>query len=77
MKNKSKSTEINICRLIWSNIRRFQYLEGMTDERLAEALGITTRTLYDYNKDPSKISLDKIQSFVEDTNYDVDNLLAK
>ena len=45
-----RSTSIAV--VIWSNILRQQYLEGWSDKKLCAVLSITTRTLYNYQKDP-------------------------
>ncbi|WP_072416526.1 MULTISPECIES: hypothetical protein [unclassified Ruminococcus] len=64
-KNKSKSSGYNTARLIWGNIRRFQYINSLTNAQLAEALDVTERTLYSYDKDPSTLTLQRIQRFLD------------
>ena len=53
----------NIPRLIWANIRKFQYLKNIEDEKLALDLEVSSRTLSNYDRDPSTIKLDAIEKF--------------
>lgn len=64
----------DIHRLIWGNIIRFQFLNNLTDEQLAESMEISTRTLYNYHHDPSAISLGKIQKFIKNTGLTIEEL---
>ena len=63
--------------VIWSNIRRIQYLEHIPDYYLAEALNVTERTLINYDKEPQKITLERIQKFMDATNVTIDELILK
>ncbi len=60
-------------RIIWGNIRKFQYLNDLTDEQLADVLNLTTRTLYNYDKDPSDLS---IQLFIESSGLEIQELIS-
>ena len=50
MKMKKQNSVYGVDLLIWGNIRRYQYLNRLSDEQLAQSLGISTRTLYSYDK---------------------------
>ena len=62
--------DYEIAAIIWGNIRRIRYLNKLTDEQIAVMLGVTVRTLSSYEKDPSKISLEKLQRFIDNTKID-------
>ena len=64
-----------IQQIVWSNIRRYQYLLKMTDDELGESLGITSRTLYTYDKDPSNLTLDKVEHFLKVTGVGMESLI--
>lgn len=74
-KAKMANDTYKVYLLIWSNIRRFQYLNGLTDKQISESLGITTRTLYAYDKNPSALTLEKIQQFLEHSGLDMQALI--
>jgi len=61
--------------IIWSNIVRQQYLQGMTDKDLCEILGITSRTLYNYRQDPSALTMKQLQRVLEKMGIEMDTLL--
>lgn len=73
-KNKSKSSDCNTARLIWGNIRRFQYINSLTNAQLAEALNVSERTLYSYDKDPSLMTLNRIQAFIDNSGVSMEEL---
>ena len=62
--------------LIWGNIRRYQYLNRLSDEQLAQSLGISTRTLYSYDKNPSTLTLERIQCFLNDSRMNMQDLTS-
>ncbi len=61
--------------IIWSNIVRQQYLQGLTDKNLCEILGITSRTLYNYRQDPSALTMKQLQLVLDKMGVDMDTLL--
>ena len=63
-------------KIIWDNIRKFQYLNDLTDEQLAEVLKLTTRTLYNYDKDPSDLTLKRIQLFIDSSGLEIQELIS-
>ena len=66
---------MTIATIIWSNIVRQQYLQGLSDEQLCKVLGITTRTLYNYRLDPSVLTMKQIQSVLDKLDIDMNALL--
>lgn len=66
---------MTIATIIWSNIVRQQYLQGLTDVQLCKVLGITTITLYNYRLDPSVLTMKQIQSVLETLDIDMNALL--
>ncbi len=74
MKN-SQPRVMTIATIVWSNIVRQQYLQGLTDEQLCKVLEITTRTLYNYRLDPSVLTMKQIQSVLEKLDIDMNALL--
>ncbi len=73
--NKRASKAPIMARIIWSNIVRHQYLQGLTDKDLCEILGITSRTLYNYRQDPSALTLKQLQRVLEKMGVEMDTLL--
>ncbi|MCR5306201.1 MAG: helix-turn-helix domain-containing protein [Oscillospiraceae bacterium] len=65
----------NLGRLIWGNIVRQQYLLGITDTQLCEALGITSRTLQNYRRDPSAITIRQLERLLSNFGTDAESLL--
>jgi predicted transcriptional regulator len=73
---QNKTVKYTIYTVIWSNIRRHQYLLGMTDEQLSDMLGVSTRTLYAYDKNPAVLTLEKIESFLNETGIEMQMLIS-
>ena len=61
---------------IWGNIRKYQYINDLTDDELAKILELTTRTLYTYDKDPSGLTLKRVQNFIDSSGIDLDALIS-
>lgn len=68
-------TPTNIPRLIWANIRKIQYLKNIEDEKLALDLEVSSRTLSNYDRDPSTIKLDAIEKFCVKENIELKDLI--
>lgn len=68
-----RSTSIAV--IIWSNILRQQYLEGWSDKKLCEVLDITPRTLYNYQKDATVMTLGQVQAVLDKLDIPLTNLL--
>ena len=62
--------------VIWSNIIRQQYLLGITDEQLSKVLGVTVRSLYNYRKDPSVMTMRQIQALLDSFGVEMQALIA-
>jgi transcriptional regulator with XRE-family HTH domain len=72
---KKRTKTMTVSMIIWSNIVRQQYLQGMTDKDLCEILGITSRTLYNYRQDPSALTMKQLQRVLEKMGIEMDTLL--
>lgn len=68
-------SKVKLSRLIWSNIRKAQYLNELSDEQLAKALNVSVRTLNNYDNDPSRISFKNIEEFIDNTETPFEQLI--
>ncbi len=73
--SKKRSRSMSISIIIWSNISRQQYLQGLTDKQLCEILGVTSRTLYNYRQDPSALTMKQVQLVLDNMGVDMEALL--
>ena len=73
--NNRKPKSPTLCFIIWSNILRKQYLLGITDEQLSKILNITSRTLYNYQQDPSVITMKQLQFVLDKMDIEMESLL--
>ncbi len=73
---KTKAKTYTFYMVIWSNIRRYQYLNSLSDEALAKTMELTTRTLYNYDHDPSMLTLKHVQLFIEHSGLDIEALIS-
>ena len=74
-KKTSQPQEYEIAKIIWANIRRYQYINQFPDELLAKMINVTIRMLYSYDKHPDTINLGKIQNFIDEAKIDIHELL--
>ena len=74
--HKAKTKPYTFYMVIWSNIRRYQYLNSLSDEALAKTMELTTRTLYNYDHDPSALTLKRVQLFIEHSELDIEALIS-
>ena len=74
-KNATISSKVRISRLIWSNIRKSQYINQLSDEQLALALNVSIRTLNNYDNAPCKLSLETIEMFIKNTETPFEQLI--
>lgn len=72
---KPKARSLSIAVIVWSNIIRQQYLLGITDEQLCDAMGISIRTFYNYQKDPSQMNMKHIQALLDSMGIDMQTLI--
>jgi len=63
-----------IIKIIWARIRYYQMISDMPDAVLAEYLGVTPRTLLNYDKDASNLGLGQIAQYVYLTGRDMSDL---
>lgn len=75
MKKPSSTRTHPLARIIWSNLLRQQYLLGVTDAQLCELLDVTPRTLLNYRKDPSAITLRQLESLLNSFGIDPETLM--
>ena len=75
-KTEQQNKEYEIGYVAWGNIRRFQYINHLTDEQIAEILGVSTRTLYAYDKEPNTIKLETLQNFINETKINITELIT-
>ena len=75
-KTEQQNKEYEIGYVAWGNIRRFQYINHLSDEQIAEILGVSTRTLYAYDKEPNNIKLETLQNFINETKIDITEIIT-
>lgn len=59
-----KEKRITLYKKIWCKIRYWQNLNDIPDEELATHLGVSIRTIKEYDKDASNITLQKLDRFL-------------
>lgn len=64
-------------KVIWANINKYIYINGADYKKLAEVLQVSTRTLYNYSTNPEKLTLEKIQLFMDYFGIDMNYLISK
>ena len=64
-KNETRTARHTISRIVWGNIERHKYLAGVSDNQLCELLGVTSRTLLNYRKDPSNMTVKQLQAVID------------
>jgi len=70
-----KKSKFKLERVIWSKIRWWQMLNGISDIQLANSLKVTERTISNYDKDASNLTLDKIDGFLNNAGISISELL--
>lgn len=77
MKKKNNSqNQLIIYKIIWANIKKYQYINELSDNQLAIIFDVSLKTLYNYDKDPSKITLEKIQNFADELNLPIEKIIS-
>lgn len=66
-----KEKIIPIYRKIWFKIRYWQNINAISDDELARIIGVSTRTLSNYDKDAGSISLRMIDNFLTSIQMDL------
>ena len=72
---KSKN-KIALHKLLWCKIRLYQQLHDLTNQDLAAFIGVSERTLLEYDKDAKNITLGKLENFLLSEGLELDELLA-
>ena len=67
--------KVIICKVIWGNIRKFQYVQGMSMPQLAKILGVSERSIYNYDANPGNLPLGRVQLFIEATGVTMESLI--
>jgi len=71
MNNKAKP----LYKLIWCKIRYYQKLNDLSNEELAAYIGVSERTLLEYDKNAENLTLGRIESFLKSENMEIRDLL--
>lgn len=71
-----KEKRISLYKKIWCKIRYWQSLYDVSDTELAAYLQVCERTLRDYDKNVSCVTLGKIDNFLVVNKMELDELLA-
>ena len=72
---RNTSNATTFARRIWSNVLREQYLHCVTDEQMSTLLGVTHRTLANYKRDPSGVTVKQLQAILEGFGLDPEALI--
>ena len=64
MAAKCKSKRIPLQKLLWCKIRYWQNLHDVSNDELADFLGCSTRTLLNYDNNPSNVTLKMMDKFL-------------
>lgn len=77
-KNHMKNVKrIPLQKLLWCKIRYYQQLHDVSDELLSDTIGVNERTLKEYDKNASHITLEKIDRFLAAYNLTLTELIAQ
>lgn len=67
--------ELPLYRVIWCKIRYYQQLHEISDEALANELGVHVRTLSTYDKNAENVTFGRLDIFLYMNNLSLDDLL--
>lgn len=70
-----KKQRLRLYKLIWCKIRYYQQIHDISDETLANCLGVHTRTLKEYDKNAENVTLGKLDTFLYLNNINLNDLL--
>ena len=73
---KQHGRKMSIGVIVWSNIVRQQYLLGLTNEQISQAMGISIRSYYNYQQDPSLLTMKHIQAFLDNMGIEIQTLIV-
>ncbi len=71
-----KELPYEVSAIIWSNIRRYQYLNKLTKQQLADILHRCPKSLDSYDKNPTTLTLEMIQFFIDSTGLTMEELIS-
>lgn len=72
-----KEKRITLYKKIWCKIRYYQQLYDISDTDLANYLGVTTRTLKNYDRNASSLTLEHLDNFLYAVNIDITQMFLK
>jgi transcriptional regulator with XRE-family HTH domain len=73
--NKNTTKRIPLYKIAWCKIRYWQQLNDISDIDLAHCLDVSERTLREYDKNASNITLSRIDRFLYAYNLSITDLL--
>ena len=76
MAAKCKNERIPLQKLLWCKIRYWQNLHDVSNEELADFLGCSTRTLLNYDSNPSNVTLKMVDKFLYMTDMSLTDFLS-
>ena len=62
--NRKTTNRLLLYRLLWCRIRYYQQLYDISDDALANALGVHKRTLKEYDKSAENVTFGKLSSLL-------------
>lgn len=71
-----KVQRITLYKLVWARIRYWQSLRDIPDSELAAYLQVAERTLHEYDKSASNITLGKVDNLLYVTGMDFNDLMS-
>ena len=72
MKNQHR---LHLYKIVWCKIRYYQQLHDISDDILANHLGVHIRTLKEYDKTAENITLGRLDNFLYMNNLNLNDLL--
>ena len=73
---KNSKNDVALHKKVWCKIRYHQQLHDLSNKDLAAFIGVSERTLLEYDKNAANITLGKIESFLKSENLELNELLA-
>ena len=73
---KKKNPEITFDKKLWYKVRYYQQLYNISNQQLASYIGVSPRTLTEYDKNPSNVTLGRITCFLQAMDIEIEALLT-
>ena len=73
--SKKQNKQQLITRAVWAKIRYYQMIDDMPDAVLAEYLGVCPRTLLNYDKNASSLTLGQLAAYLDYTDRKMNDLV--